>query len=511
MSLKENTAVRALLERAGQKRKQTELARAMLDKLFDRQRAFVLDPSREKGALCTRRAGKTTMWPVYCTLMAMSMPRSIIRIWGISRLRAKQLLWSEFQLLFQQFGIAAKWHETELTITLASNGAEIRLLGADKDKEVQKKRGDKTWMEVVLEAQLFGPFLKTLVDDVAGPCLMDLQGTFCLEGTPGAVCAGHWFDVSGRDDMSSRWVSVGNPKDGNGAGWSMHRWSVLDNPFMPHARQEIARIKERKRWTDTTPTYVREWLGRWVNDLDSMFYKFDPVRNVFSLDEVQPWGPGWEHTLGWDLGFRDDMALVVWGYHPLRPELYEAFSWKQPGATSSEVMAQIQKLEERKFNFVRKVADTGGGGKMYVEDVMRRYSIKFDAAKKTDKYDHVRLMNDDFMGGFLKLQQGSAYAQEIAELARDLDWPPPDHAEAAPREDPRCPNHLSDAALYGFRSAYHYLHREEVPPPKRGEPAWYAREVERIEEMLRAQDERSKARHRELWNLDGEEDAQWTN
>lgn len=439
MSLKENTAVRALLARVGVRQQQAELGRALLGKLFDKQQTFVLDQAREKGALCTRRAGKTTMWPVYCTLMALSRPRSIIRIWGINRLRAKQLLWEEFRELFRQFSIPAKFHDTELTITL-SNRAEIRLLGADKDKEVQKKRGDKTWMEVVLESQLFGPFLKTLVDDVAGPCLFDLRGTFCLEGTPGSICAGHWFDVSGRNDTASRWTSAGG-KEGVGAGWSLHRWSVLDNPFLPHAREELASIKKKRRWTDTSPTYVREWLGRWVNDLDSLFYRFDPVRNTFTLDEVQPWGPGWEHTLGWDLGFKDDMALVVWGYHQSRPELYEAFSWKKPGALSSEVMAEIQQLEARGFNFVKRVADTGGGGRAYVEDVMKRYSMTFEAAKKTDKYDHVRMMNDDFSGGFLRLQAGSAYAEEIAELARDQDWPPEDKPEAPPREDPRCANH----------------------------------------------------------------------
>jgi hypothetical protein len=440
--------------------------------------------------------------------MALSKPRSIIRIWGINRLRAKQLLWEEFRELFRVFNIPAKFHDTELTITLLANRAEIRLLGADKDKEVQKKRGDKTWMEVVLESQLFGPFLKTLVDDVAGPCLFDLRGTFCLEGTPGSICAGHWFDVSGRNDLASRWVSAGG-KDSVGAGWSMHRWSVLDNPFLPHAREELALLKKKRRWDDQSPTYVREWLGRWVNDLDSMFYRFDPVRNTFTLDEVQPWGPGWDHTLGWDLGYKDDMALVVWGFNEKFPELYEAFSWKKPGALSSEVMGEIQKLEARGFNFVKKVADTGGGGRAYVEDVMKRYSVRFEPAQKKDKYDHVRLMNDDFAGSFLKLQAGSVYAEEIAELARDQDWPPEGHAEAQPREDPRCPNHCSDAGLYGFRDAYHYLHRDEEVTPRRGEPGWYEREAARMEAMVAMQDERAKADRQKLWNFGDEEDAEW--
>lgn len=455
--------------------------------LFPQQVSFVDDPAREKGALCTRRAGKTSMWARYARIVSLEKPKGIIRIWAINRLRAKQLLWDELKELDQRHGIECSYNETELTARLP-NGSEIRLLGADKDKEVQKKRGDKTCLEIVLEAQLFGPFLQTLVEDVAGPCLFDLKGTFCLEGTPGPICAGYWWEVSGREDFKARWVSPGG-KDSIGAGWSMHRWSVLDNPFIPHARDELAKLKEKRRWADDNPTYVREWCARWVNDLGALYYRFDPTRNVYTLDEVKPWGPGWEHTLGWDLGFKDDMALVVWAWHPERPELYEAFSWKKPGALSAEVIGVIQELERvgvegHAFNFVKRVADTGGGGRAYVEDVQKRYSMNFEAAKKTEKYEHVRLFNDDLLGGFVKLRKDSVYAQELATLPRDPDWPPPEKPEAAPREDPRFPNHCSDAGLYGYRGAYHYLHQEEPAKPTRGSNEWFEQESRRLEQSV---------------------------
>lgn len=123
------------------------------------------------------------MWARYCTIECLEKPGSLIRIWAINRLRAKQLLWQEFIDVAARHKVRIKTHETELTIRF-ENGSEIRLLGADKDKEAQKKRGDKTRMEVILESQLFGPFLKTLVEDVAEPCLFDHQGTMCMEGTP---------------------------------------------------------------------------------------------------------------------------------------------------------------------------------------------------------------------------------------------------------------------------------------------------------------------------------------
>ena len=436
--------------------------------LFDKQLAFIDDPGRNKAALCTRRAGKTSMWARYCTMVALENAGSLIRVWAINRLRAKQLLWQEFIHVCARHRVSIRTHETELTIRF-ENGSEIRLLGADKDKEAQKKRGDKTRMEVILESQLFGPFLRTLVEDVAEPCLFDLQGTMCMEGTPGPVPTGYWYWITGGDTRpTGQWLSQGmlvptggkneageDEKELVGAGWSVHRWSVLDNPHLPHAAAELGAIRKKRSWSLDTPTFVREYRGQWVKDDGILFYKFNEGRNSFTLADVQPWGPGWQHVLGWDLGFRDDMALVAWGWHPSRRELYEAAAWSQAGARAEDVMAQVERWEKLGFNFIAKVADTGGGGRMYVEDVMSRYSQVFEAAKKTEKLEHVRLMNDDFVSGRIKVQRGGAYSEELSALPKDPDWDP--YSGKPPGEDPRFPNHLCDAALYAWRRALSYL------------------------------------------------------
>lgn len=482
-----------IAKRRIQEQSAKEKVDGILAELFKEQREFYEDPSRNKAALCTRRAGKTSMWARTCTTTALTNPRVLIRIWGITRLRAKQLLWDEFRYLFSRHQLPVICNETELTMKF-TNGSEIRLVGADKDKEIQKKRGDKTKVEVVLEAQLYGPILRAMVEDVIEPCLFDLNGTLCLEGTPGMVCVGYWYDVSGRDDFSKKWQSVGG-KEGVGANWSCHRWSVLDNPHLrgangtADARVELEQLKKRRRWNDASPTYVREWLARWVNDWSALYYAYEEGRNTFNLAEVKPWGPGWTHVLGWDLGARDDMALVVWGFHPHRAELYEAFSWKKPGAFSEEVVGVIRKLETSgvdgtRFNIVRKFADTGGGGRMYVDDVAARTGMCFEAAKKTEKFQHVMLMNDDYRGGFIKLQLGSLLQEEVAQLPKDPDWPPPEKPEAPPREDPRFANHCCDAALYSWRGGWHYLHETEVAPPPPGTEEWSKYEAERMEKSL---------------------------
>lgn len=494
-----------------------EVVEAIRGELFGRQIEFMDDESHYKVALCTRRAGKTSLWARYCTAEALQNSRVLIRIWSVSRIRAKQLLWAEFELLFARHKIEVYRNETELTMRF-KNGSEIRLVGADKDKEVQKKRGDKTWLEVILETQLFGSMLKVLVEDVLDPCLIDERqrggGTLCMEGTPGVVCAGYWYNVSGRDDKSTRWQSVG-ASDSTGAGYSCHRWSVLDNPFMPHAREEVESLRKRRRWAVDNPTYMREWLAVWVNDIGSLYYRFNETKNIYSPLEIQPWGEGWRHVLGWDLGSRDDMAIVVWGYHPDRRDLYEAFSWKNPGALAHEVMEQIEQLEKRGFNFVKKVADTGGGGRMYVEEVMSRYSQVFEAAKKSEKYEHVRLFNEDLVTGHLKFMANSPYLQEISVLPIDPDWleavgftDGPDakpgekpYSGKPPTEDPRFPNHCCDAGLYGYRAAMHWLHEETTVAPKNGSKEYFDELEKRLEASVLANEEDES----EWWEPQGDD------
>lgn len=485
-------------------RREANLSRAetvtegILKELFREQIAFVEDPSRNKAALCTRRAGKTSLWSRYCTVVALKNPKSLIRVWGIARLRTKQLLWQEFKDVCARHKIGIDAHETELTIRFA-NGSEIRLLGADKDKEAQKKRGDKTIMEVTLESQLFGPFLKTLVHDVAEPCLYDLKGTMCMEGTPGPVPTGYWYWLSGDADSPDvgRWDSKGmlvangeGEKEPVGAGWSVHRWSLLNNPYVPH-EDELERLRKKRGWTKDSPTYVREYTGRWVREDGVLFYKYNEGRNGFSLIDVQPWGPGWQHVLGWDLGSRDDMALFVWGWHPERRELYQAGEWKKPGASAEDVIEQVERWERMGFNFIAKVADTGGGGLMYVEQVMRRTQHNFLPAKKNEKLEHVRLMNDDFLSGKLKVQAGGEYAGELSGLPKDPNWDP--DSGKPPGEDPRFPNHLCDSALYSWRYALNYF---DFQPQET---------VKSVDELVEAADEErlSRVSTNEWWEEDG--------
>lgn len=475
-----NPTERAIFEEHQRRRLEKERSAALcgriIEELFDRQRTFEADKAKRKAVLGSRRAGKTEMWARILTTVAMQNPRTLSRVWSHARLRAKELLWDQFAFLHGRHGIKVETNETELAIRFP-NDAIIRLVGADKDKEIQKKRGDKTIYEVVLEAQSWDSILlEKTVEDVISPSLFDLDGTLCLEGTPGALQAGYWFQVTGGEDEARVWQSKFRPE------WSVHRWTMLDNPHLKEARVRLEQEKVRRRWTDDNPTYVREYLGRWVNDLTALYYPFDALRNTYEPGTVTPYGPGWNHTLGWDLGSRDDMALVVWGWHDDYEDLYEVFSWKKPGASADEVMATIDDVERRLgLSLISQAADTGGGGKMYVEEVHRRYTRRFTAAQKSQKYEHAKLFGDDLRTGHIKLIRDSDYAREISALLRDPDWKAEDlQGNPGPvEEDPRCANHCCDAGLYAWRDAYHFYRPvRESPPLNRGTKEYLDRQLE---------------------------------
>ena len=497
-------AKRALLELA----RRAEAAKAaggvvagIRAELFKQQLDFIDDGSRAKAALCTRRAGKTAMWARYCTIVALQSAGSLIRVWGSSRLRTKQLLWQEFLDVCARHKISVKAHETELTIRF-DNGSEIRLVGADKAKEAEKKRGDKTKLEVILEAQLFGPFLRSLVDDVITPCLFDLEGTICMEGTPGPLPNGFWFAVSGSNDVDPRWKSKGIVADGElvGGGWSCHRWSLLDNPMMPRWRgranwKDLAKIavreeRESKGWTEEDPTYVREYLGKWVRDDSALYYAVNPAINSFSLEDVQPWGPGWSHVLGLDVGWTNATAITVWGWHENDSHLYEAACWSESGVLAPKVAEMIQEYQQR-FNIIKMVGDFGGGGRLYLEDMRSRFHLQIDDAQKSGtKWSHTMVMNDSLRSGIIKMQEGGALLQQMSVLARDPDWSVLDGKP--PKEHPGQDNDKCDSAAYSFRECLQMFIQPAVKKHRPGSKEYFDEKEERYVESLVRNSERSK-------------------
>lgn len=475
---------------------------AELRKPLSRHQLAVLDSkSRECSVCCSRRSGKTFLFTVMLFIAALSAPEALARYWAESRLRAKERVWDRLLRINDRLDIGGKANITELSIKLP-NGSEIRLTGADKARDAEKKRGDlsvRPILEVIDEAQAYGSFLGKIVNDICSPGLADLRGRLILSGTPGPVCGGYWYFVSGAKSGDASLVK----------GFERFHWTAKDNVAEPHIWRELREIKERRGWADDNPTWLREGLGLWVDDPDALFFKYQTGRNDYDTEVISPMGDGWAHVIGWDLGKNHNNALSILAFHADDPNVYEAFSWKPSQSenedvhrvvdslsnaaeihsllrglkretTTDGIMGLVRGMADGGLNIVGRVADTGGLGGVLVEEVAKRTGVRFEAAKKTERDAHVRLINDAYLSGKIKLRPGSPLHEEVSSLEKDPDWPPFSAKPAPPR--PGQEDHCSDSHLYAYMLSYHWTHERAQRQPKKGTQEYYeAQEQELVE------------------------------
>jgi len=120
-------------------------------------------------------------------------------------------------------------------------------------------------------------------------------------------------------------------------------------------------------------------------------------------------------------------------------------------------------------------------------------------AKKQEKENAIRLMNDSFVTGRIKLlpgcnkgvprphRDGQRGVKLGGSLALDdeylnLVW---DEKKLGPPyfkhvEHSGCENHGADASLYLWRFAYEYVAAKPVPGPAVGTDGWYSEEQDRL-------------------------------
>lgn len=401
---------------------------------------------------------------------------------------------------YQLGGVTITVREADLALDL-SNGARIELFGADDERALRKQRGLAKHVYWIDEAQDFR-FLDTFYKAVIVGALVDFDGECWLSGTPSKDCAGLFYDVT-RDDARAA------------PGWEVHEFRVIDNPYFgasPEVRWEATagRAIRENQWAEDDPDLLREWYARWVLADARYVYAAHAVpehKLVFAPARLAPDGlpdiaaaladlPGWgtrEYFLamGADLGTRDDFGVVIWAWSFADPVLYEVISWKRPGLDYDEMAAHLIALREAvPIGIV--VADAGGGGKGAVVGWSKRwvdrYAIPIVEASKAPGYKPVAIkqLNTDIRRGHLRVRAGGVLLTEW----RAHRWAKLRSASGIEVEDPKTPNHASDAALYAHMESYHHRHRPTEPAPTPGLPEWLvAAEADLEHDALRHDDD----------------------
>lgn len=443
------------------------------------QQRMFLHPGRFKAAHSGRRAGKTHLGRVVALDAAANNPGDFIPIFErTATCAAARVMWRELRRDNLRWKLGLKFNETTKVVT-CSNGAQIGIVGVDKIDETEKVRGDHHPVVIVDEAGTFRPaVLTTLYREAIRPALIDTKGSLWMIGTPNASCLGPFHDACLPESS-----------------FDVFAWDMRDNPHIKDAESEIESILKEYGWTWQTPAFRREILGEWCFDGSNLVYDFRPSHNI----EVPPDTID-AYVIGIDLGWKDDTAIVVLGFHRHHTEkIWVVAAWKEPELTVFEIAQHVRDFAA-KYEPDAIVCDTGGLGKTLVEEMRRRHALPIEAAEKVKKNAAIELLNSDFRTQRLAIAPG---LDDLFKELRTLQWAPLKFQSDVRKIAEGCDDHLADGMLYGWRRAYHWINERTTPAiPSMTDPRYEAY-------LLQQQEQMHQARSQTTPDEDSHDELEW--
>jgi hypothetical protein len=428
---------------------------------FPSQNAFIQDPSKFVAAQCSRRGGKTNGLALRFFRTLDKYPKSQCLYIGLTLDSAKDIMWGVLQEINERFNLGCKFTESKLEMK-HPNGGRLKLVGADHKNFIKRLRGRKFPGVAIDEAQDMGNHLESLVDDVLTPSISDYpDGWVALTGTPGPVPQGYFFDVTQQGKF----------------GYSVHKWTLLDNPYMPDPEKFISELIIKKEWTADNPTLRREYRNEWVLDTNSLWVQYNEKQCNFN---ELPSEHKFNYILGVDIGFNDADAIAVLAWSETAKETYLVEEIIQPKQGTTGLMNMIE-AAQKKYGAYKIIMDEGGLGKKIAEDLRARFGVPLEAADKAKKQLNVELLNDSMRLGQFKAKKNSRFASDSYLVQIDWDKSTPNRIviKKKPHSD------IIDAVLYAFKASYGYTHKPEPPKPAYGSKAWAKQqEVDMFEQAL---------------------------
>jgi len=229
---------------------------------------------------------------------------------------------------------------------------------------------------------------------------------------------------------------------------------------LPKKDLEITLSEERelKGITILDPGYRRETFGEWVEDVDSLVYKYDEDINHYNILPKADY----TYILGIDVGYNDADAIAVLAYTKDHNKVFLVEEFIKPKQTISELATVIQEIDDA-YGCVKKVIDAGALGKKIQEEINQRFNLCLEAAEKQRKHEFIELMNSDLRKGALKIKKSSRFAEDSRLVQWDRDKSTPDRMKVSDTYH----SDICDAVLYAYREARHYLYEAPEKKPKK--------------------------------------------
>jgi hypothetical protein len=363
---------------------------------FPAQLPLLTSTERFRIACNSRRSGKSTAAALALIDAALKHPGTVSLFIAFTWGDAKEILWDLLLGLNLEHGLGAKDQVSRLELKFP-NGSVIRLRGASTQKEIGKVRGRKYALVVIDEAQLFGPWLRSLVDDVLVPALIDLNGSLILLGTPPPSIVGYFVE-----SLSSN---------------EFHRysWTIFDNPHIRGPKGETPRELldqelKRRHVKETDPTIQREWWGLLVEDPEALAVKWDTTLNNYTV--LPPWT---STTFGVDIGWNDSSCISVMSWDDEDATAYLAEELIGPKMTAQDLAGALKRLGA-KYNPTKVFIDTSGNRQTFesIRQELWRHgvSLPLEPRPVLPVVDQIGIINSALQIGRLKVKSTSRFAQD---------------------------------------------------------------------------------------------------
>lgn len=438
------------------------------DYCFDRQIDFFRSPGKRfRTAVCSRRAGKTIGIAADMIDTCIKEEGSTCLYITITKQNVRNIIWTDLMKILDDYKLNAKVDNTRLSIKF-ENGSKIACEGVKDRQEIEKMRGWKLKKAYLDEAQSFRPYLKDLVKDIIIPALRDHRGTLYMTGTPGPVLAGPFYDYT-QSEM-----------------WGNYHWTAFDNPHMHNPESGLdleATLQEERELFDIDMNdagYQRETYGKWVEDLNSLVFRFSKRKNIY---RELPTEGDWYYIFGIDIGFNDADAIAVLGYNTHHKKVYLVDEVLKRKQDITSLVEEIKSLQSE-YNPIKMVMDAGALGKKVQEEIQQRHELVIDAAEKSRKVEFIELLNDDLHRGKFKAYENSIFEDDSMRVQWDRE------SKIRNPERPKISttyhSDICDAVLYAWRECRHYLSQAPELLPRINTDAYMeALESKEAEELQR--------------------------
>lgn len=454
---------------------------------FPKQREFVLSGDIGKAG---RGSGKSNGHARKYHRRSHLYPGKNSVFIALSAERARDILVPALEQMSHKYGLGLREYR-KANAMIWPNGYRVLMRGCKDRIECNKRRG-VPWVEAGWDEcqDIASGLLEYDIHECVEPRLVDFNGNWAATGTPSAIPKGYWHQLS---------------TGGTEHPYRVVEWDARENPHMPNvlayflkALKKMGGVAPREKWpagiADVVQIigdpklwhllpakFVREYLGKWVLDLEALIYRLTP-RNNYSGDipfEIT------RTTIGLDLGGAgvegpkaklDRTAIAVCQSTESLPTIWVPEAFTMLDVTTETIVQRLAELLERYPDAVIHIDQASAG--TIILDTYAKMGLPIRGAIKGEKLRRIQLIQSAIYHGQIRF-----HIKNTMELRHEyiaLVWD-----DTRTKHHERCADDVSDALLMAavphFGDAEEQEQQKHAPKPGSAE-ANAALEAEELEQ-----------------------------